>query len=102
MSKIILDLCGGTGAWSKPYKDTAYDVRLITLPDYDLSKEQTVQYCIDLKPYGILCATPCDMWSLMGNCRWKERTAQNILDHSILLVHNLRVIHESNPNFWCI
>lgn len=19
--KIILDLCGGTGAWSKPYKD---------------------------------------------------------------------------------
>ena len=26
--KIILDLCGGTGAWSKPYKDAGYDVRL--------------------------------------------------------------------------
>ena len=25
--KIILDLCGGTGAWSKPYKDAGYDVR---------------------------------------------------------------------------
>lgn len=30
--KIILDLCGGTGSWSKPYKDAGYDVRVITLP----------------------------------------------------------------------
>ena len=22
--KIILDLCGGTGAWSRPYKDAGY------------------------------------------------------------------------------
>ena len=34
--RIILDLCGGTGSWSKPYKDAGYDVRLITLPDYDV------------------------------------------------------------------
>lgn len=32
MSKIILDLCGGTGSWSKPYRDAGYDVRVITLP----------------------------------------------------------------------
>jgi len=25
-SKIILDLCGGTGAWSKPYADAGYNV----------------------------------------------------------------------------
>lgn len=36
MSKIILDLCGGTGSWSKPYREAGYDVRLITLPHYDL------------------------------------------------------------------
>ena len=36
MDKIILDLCGGTGAWSKPYKDAGYDVKLITLPKYNL------------------------------------------------------------------
>ena len=28
-NKIILDLCGGTGAWSAPYKNHGYDVRLI-------------------------------------------------------------------------
>ena len=35
-NKIILDLCGGTGAWSKPYKENGYDVRLISLPEYDV------------------------------------------------------------------
>ena len=35
-NKIILDLCGGTGAWSKPYVNAGYDVRNITLPDYDV------------------------------------------------------------------
>jgi hypothetical protein len=34
--KIILDLCGGTGAWSRPYAEAGYDVRNITLPDYDV------------------------------------------------------------------
>lgn len=34
--KVILDLCGGTGAWSKPYKEAGYDVRVITLPKHDI------------------------------------------------------------------
>jgi hypothetical protein len=34
--KIILDLCGGTGAWSRPYLEVGYDVRNITLPEYDV------------------------------------------------------------------
>lgn len=34
--KIILDLCGGTGSWSKPYKEAGYDVKLITLPEHDV------------------------------------------------------------------
>lgn len=36
--KIILDLCGGTGAWSKPYKDAGYDVVVVTLPDHDVTQ----------------------------------------------------------------
>ena len=36
MKKIILDLCGETGAWSAPYKEAGYDVRVITLPDYNV------------------------------------------------------------------
>lgn len=57
--KIILDLCGGTGSWSKPYKDAGYDVRLITLPDNDV-----LTYEAPENVYGILAAPPCTMFSL--------------------------------------
>ena len=36
MKKIILDLCGGTGSWTKYYSEKDYDVRIITLPDNDV------------------------------------------------------------------
>lgn len=71
--KIILDLCGGTGAWSRPYKEVGYDVRVITIPDYDVTR---VAFSLDhlifiggqMKVaykdiYGILAAPPCTMFS---------------------------------------
>ncbi len=58
-NKIILDLCGGTGAWSKPYEDAGYDVRIITLPDNDVRT-----YTPPDNVYGILAAPPCTMFSL--------------------------------------
>lgn len=33
-NKIILDLCGGTGSWSKPYKEAGYVQETLTLPSY--------------------------------------------------------------------
>ena len=57
--KIILDLCGGTGSWSKPYADAGYDVRVITLPDHDV-----LTYQPPANVYGILAAPPCTMFSL--------------------------------------
>ena len=57
--KIILDLCGGTGSWSKPYKEAGYDVRLITLPDHDV-----LTYQPPGNVYGILAAPPCTMFSV--------------------------------------
>ena len=100
--KIILDLCGGTGSWSKPYKEAGYNVKIVTLPTWDVTDEKTVQFCIEQKPYGILCASPCECWGLMGNCRWKERTREFVLLHAEILIKNLRIIYESNPTFWCI
>ncbi len=56
--KIILDLCGGTGAWSKPYKEAGYDVRVITLPD-----QNVITYLPPGNIYGILAAPPCAKFS---------------------------------------
>lgn len=58
MKKIILDLCGGTGSWSKPYKENGYDVRVITLP-----KDDVRSYTPPKNVYGILAAPPCDQFS---------------------------------------
>jgi len=58
MNKIILDLCGGTGAWSKPYKEAGYDVRNITLPNYDVRTYKPPE-----NVYGILAAPPCTEFS---------------------------------------
>src|SRR3990167_5975503 len=66
--KIILDLCGGTGAWSKPYKDAGYDVRLITLPDNDVRTYQPPD-----NVYGILAAPPCTMFSIARTVAKKPR-----------------------------
>lgn len=52
--KIILDLCGGTGAWSRPYTEAGYDVRIITLPEHDVR-----YYKSPRKVYGVLAAPPC-------------------------------------------
>lgn len=56
--KIILDLCGGTGSWSKPYKEAGYDVRVITLPEHDVQ-----EYHPPENVYGIFAAPPCTMFS---------------------------------------
>jgi len=66
--RIILDLCGGTGAWSKPYKDAGYDVRLVTLPDYDV-----LTYEPPKNVYGILAAPPCTEFSLAKNGSRRKR-----------------------------
>ena len=70
-NKVILDLCGGTGSWSKPYKDNGYDVRVITLPDYDVT---TFEPPKDV--YGILAAPPCTMFSIARN----DKTAKEKRD----------------------
>jgi hypothetical protein len=76
--KIILDLCGGTGAWSKPYKDAGYDVRLLTLPKWDVTRCGFNEFDFEIwmpgggfscayipyeKIYGIFAAPPCTEFS---------------------------------------
>jgi hypothetical protein len=74
--KIILDLCGGTGAWSKPYRDAGYEVHVLTLPKYDILRIIAGEcylnvfgyygyHTIPIKSvYGILAAPPCTEFSL--------------------------------------
>lgn len=96
--KIILDLCGGTGAWSKPYVDRGYDVRNITLPDYDVRTYRPPDGV-----YGILAAPPCTMFSL---ARTRAKTPRDFRVGMKLAVACLNIIWECRYNneiiFWCL
>ncbi len=92
--RIILDLCGGTGAWSKPYADAGYDVRLVTLPD-DVRLYIPPDYV-----YGILAAPPCTMFAISGN-RWK-RTDEQMQEALSVVDACIRIIYKATPTFWAI
>lgn len=115
MKKIILDLCGGTGSWSKVYKENGYDVRVLTLPDFDVENwKQDVEFIKLLhsnEVYGILAAPPCTMFSIARN----DKTAKNKRDlrKGIKTVQAcLDIIHEclyyphevskNNLKFWAL
>ena len=66
-AKIILDLCGGTGSWSLPYKEAGYDVRNITWPEYDVRLYEPPK-----NVYGILAAPPCTEFSVAKSHKIKR------------------------------
>jgi len=93
--KIILDLCGGTGAWSKPYKDAGYDVHLITIPNIDVRLYKPPE-----NVWGILAAPPCTVFSIAGN--WVTRTNEEMIDALSIVDACLRIIIKSKPQWWAL
>jgi len=92
-NKVILDLCGGTGSWSKPYRNAGYDVRLITLPEYDV-----LTYCPPDNVYGILAAPPCNQFSIARG----HKTERDIAGGLCIVEACLKIIWQSKPKFWAL
>ncbi len=94
MKKIILDLCGGTGSWAKPYKDAGYDVRTITWPEYDVRfwrKYPDLMEAIQQGVHGILAAPPCTMFSF---ARTNAKKPRNLREGMETVVACLEIIWE--------
>ena len=85
--KIILDLCGGTGSWARPWFEAGYEVITITLPDYSVlhyhndgvwitftSITDKPRIEIEVKDIvGVLAAPPCTMFSFARTNAKKPR-----------------------------
>jgi hypothetical protein len=97
-AKIILDLCGGTGAWSKPYRDAGYDVRLITLPDHDVRLMKKPNETI----YGVLAAPPCCHLAGSGARWWKEKGDEALWEALSMVDACIRIVQASQPIFWAL
>ncbi len=99
MSKIILDLCGGTGAWSKPYLDAHYyiiSVDIVNERNHDVRLYQKPEGII----HGILAAPPCTVFASSG-ARW-PRTNEQMIEGLSVVDACLRLIIVCQPKWWCL
>lgn len=99
MSKIILDLCSGTGAWSEPYKKAGYKVIRL-----DIKEGKDVR--LYKKPYrtayGVLAAPPCTNLAASGAHTWREKGKSGLLEALSIVDACLRIIMINNPTFWAL
>lgn len=95
-AKIILDLCGGTGAWSAPYK-TGYDVRLITLPEQDVRL-----FVPPLNVHGILAAPPCTEFSFAKHYHGKGNYKHDFAEGLSIVDACLRLVTICKPEWWVL
>lgn len=104
--RIILDLEGGSGAWSRLYVEARYDVRNITLPYWDITDERTVEYCCELNVYGILFALDCTVAANSGARWFWQRITAEVWDWMVQYRKGMRIIEhhrrKGNLKFWCL
>lgn len=94
---LILDLCGGTGAWSQPYREAGYYVDVI---DILHGRDVRLLQRISAKVHGILAAPVCTDFSYARN-RY-EPTDEEYL-HALSLVDAChRIVIAQQPRWWAL
>lgn len=117
---IILDLCGGTGAWSRPYAKAGYDVLIIdpqdiredtTAKHLSFTVENYFEWCNAMSKIrsghlpiqGILCAPPCTHFSGSGAQYWKAKDADGRTDEHLAIVDAcLDLVDLFEPVWWVL
>lgn len=92
----ILDLCGGTGSWSKPYRDAGYDVRVIDLP-----QDVRLLELPRMPVHGILAAPPCTYFCRMRMCRGRP-TDEQFKEGLSVVDACLRLVLMLKPRWWAL
>lgn len=95
--RVILDLCGGTGAWSKPYADAGYDVRNISLPEYDVRT-----YWPPKRVWGVLAAPPCTEFAVSGTRWWKTKPPALLTEALKVVRACMGIIAETELAWWAL
>ena len=95
---LILDLCGGSGSWSKPYRDAGYRIEVID----PVRNGQDVRLMerISVPIHGILAAPPCTVWSYARN-RYEPTEAEKLASLSVVDAC-FRIIAAHKPKWWAL
>lgn len=104
---LILDLCGGTGSWSEPYREAGYQVIVVDpfskLPGAARKDVRLVR--IDKlagRVHGILAAPPCTVFAVSGARWWATRPEGDLLEGLSVVDACLRIIDAVRPVWWAL
>lgn len=90
--RVVLDLCGGSGSWSRPYAEAGYRVELVTLPDGDVRTYEPPPGV-----WGVLAAPPCTEFSVAKTVG--ERDFARALEEVCAC---MRIIALARPRWWAL
>ncbi len=101
MNGIVLDLCGGGGAWSRPYQqDASYEVHVVDLATTGEDVRDFAWYAGGV--VGVLAAPPCTEFAGSG-ARWWAGKPPHLLEEAVEVVRAcLRIIKEVRPLWWAL
>lgn len=108
MKKVILDLCGGTGSWSKFYRENDDYHVIIVDPDGDpqdnaeVIKQDVRLYVPPKGIHGVLAAPPCTHLTGSGARWWAGKGEEALLEALSIVDACLRVVAISNPVWWAL
>lgn len=95
---IILDLCGGSGSWSKPYADAGYDVQVV-----DVRDGLDVRWYTPPKGvHGILAAPPCTEFAGSGARWWADKPPALLWEALGVVMACLEIIRRARPVWWAL
>lgn len=92
---LILDLCGGSGAWSQPYREAGYCVDVIDLP-----RDARLFKWTGARVHGVLCAPPCTVFSYARN-RYEPDEAEILAALSVVDACH-RIVLAQKPAWWAL
>lgn len=95
MSRLILDLCAGSGAWSAPYRQAGYLVDRVDVP-VDVRTMHWQRHLV----HGILAAPPCTVFAASG-ARWPRRP-EAIREALAVVDACLRAVAIYRPAWWAL
>jgi len=97
---LILDLCGGTGSWSAPYRQAGYCVEIID-PKVDGRDVRLLQR-VKAGVWGILAAPPCTDFAGSGARWWAEKGEGALLDGLSMVDACIRIAWVQQPRWWAL
>lgn len=98
--RLVLDLCGGTGGWSAPYKAAGYDV--VVVDPLNGGADVRLFEIPSGEVHGILAAPPCTHFAASGARWWAEKGTAPLLEGLSVVDACIRVVHFTRPRWWAL